>query len=94
MSLHVGDVRRPSIERMEERRLMSDTIAIGLPPPTDGAVAQVVVLTPSQTDSGRPQITVTVNPPPDVPIPNQATPKPAHQDLVIVKVVDKPSTNL
>ena len=93
-SFRSGASRRALVERMEQRRLMSDTITIAQPPPTEGAVAEVVVLTPSQTDSGLPHITVTVNPPPAVPIPDQATPKPVHQDLVIVKMTDKSSTNL
>src|SRR5690349_16651143 len=85
------------VETLECRRLMSvGDITVGPPPPPESApTAVVVVLSPLETDTGRPHISVTVNPPPVLAIPDKAPPPPPPiHDIVIVKVVDKGSVNL
>src|SRR5689334_3997073 len=83
------------VETLEGRRLMSvGDISVG-PPPTTTETAVVVTLSPLETDTGRPHISVTVNPPPVLAIPDKAPPPPPPiHDLVVVKVVDKSSANL
>ena len=85
------------LETLEARQLMSvgdvGAITVG-PPPSETPTAVVVVLSPQQTETGRPSITVTVNPPPVLAIPDKAPPPPPPRDFVIVKVVDKSSASL
>jgi hypothetical protein len=55
---------RPLIERIEDRCLMSvsaaSTIGIGPPPRNSALGATVVALSPLQTETGTPQVSVTV----------------------------------
>jgi len=85
--------RSSLLETLEARQLMSvGDISVG-PPPSETATAVVVVLSPLETGTDRPQIAVTVNPPPVLTIPDKSPPPPPR-DFVIVKFVDKSSPTL
>ena len=95
----VGAFRKPfrvPVEPMESRLLMSASdIGVGPPPTGDGPAATVVVLSPQESQTGRPHILVTVNPPPVLTIPDKAPPRPPPpKDIVVVIFVDKSSPNL
>lgn len=82
---------REFLDPLEQRTLMSASeIGIG-PPPTEQPAAVVMTLSPQQTETGKPSISVTVNPPPVLSIPDKAPPHPPVSDFVVVKVVDKAS---
>ena len=84
------------MERLEDRLLMSvSDIGVGPPPTADGPTATVVVLSPQVSQTGRPRISVTVNPPPVLAIPDKSPPRPPPpKDIVIVIVVDKSSPGM
>lgn len=87
---------RAPVEWLENRLLMSvsDT-AVGPPPSGDGPTATVVVVSPQESQTGRPHISVTINPPPVLTIPDRSPPRPPPpKDIVVVILVDKSSPGL
>jgi hypothetical protein len=88
----LGDSPRWGVlEALEARQFMSvSDIGIG-PPPSEPATAVVVALSPLETGTTRPEVSVTVDPPPVLSIPDKSPPPPPPRDFVIVKVVDKSS---
>ena len=73
------------LEQLEKRTLMSaspvGTIGIGPPPTGGGATAVVQTLSPQQTETGTPQVTVVVN------VTDQAPPKPPETiEIKFVKI--------
>ena len=95
----VGTFRKPlraPVERLENRLLMSASeIGAGPPPTGDGPTATVVVLSPQESRTGTPHISVTINPPPVLTIPDKSPPRPPQpKEIVVVILVDKSSPGL
>jgi hypothetical protein len=73
-----GDAVMPlsGLEALEQRTFMSvspsDAITIGPPPSGGGTTAVVVTLSPQQTETGTPLVSVVVN------VPDEAPPKPTE----------------
>jgi hypothetical protein len=70
------------VETLERRQLLSASSEIGHGPPPDAPTpaASVVFLAPSETDSGLPNITVTVDP--------AADKAPPTTEILVTKTVD------